>query len=89
MNAANLLRHNPFFDLVITDLMLPGMDNFSVLREIGKAKPIVPVIAQTAEVRFNIRNIRLHEGFNYFIEKPIIIELFVDKVYRYIYYIHI
>ena len=60
--------------------MLPGMDNFSVLREIGKAKPIVPVIAQTAEVRYNIRNMRLHESLNYLIEKPIIIELFEDKV---------
>jgi two-component system cell cycle response regulator DivK len=88
-DAINLFRHNPFFDLVIIELMLPDMDGFSVLKEIRKANPIVPVIAQTAEVRYNIENRCLREGFNYFIEKPTTLELFVDKVEKYIHYIHI
>ena len=62
------------------------MDDFSFLKKIRKAKPIVPVFAQTSEIRYNTRNRRLHEGFNYFIEKPITIEWFVDKVEKYIHY---
>ena len=35
-------------DLVLLDVMLPGKDGFSILEEIRKARPTLPVIMVTA-----------------------------------------
>lgn len=36
------------FDLVITDLMMPGMDGFKLIKEIKKRQPNLPIIVLTA-----------------------------------------
>ncbi|HEB51009.1 MAG TPA: PAS domain S-box protein [Desulfobulbus sp.] len=46
--ALELLRKNPdCFDLVITDMTMPGMSGMELVREIGALRPALPVIACT------------------------------------------
>ena len=37
------------YDLVLLDVMLPGMDGFSICREIRRQRPVQPVIILTAK----------------------------------------
>lgn len=37
------------FDLVILDVMLPGMDGFAICRELRAAKPVQPILMLTAK----------------------------------------
>jgi DNA-binding response OmpR family regulator len=37
------------FDLILLDVMLPGLDGFSICREVRKAKPNQPIIMLTAK----------------------------------------
>jgi CheY-like chemotaxis protein len=78
--AIDLFQYNPFFDIVITEMLLPDMDGFGVLREIRKLNPIVPVIAQSAYISPELKARCSEEGFNYFIEKPSKVEVIVDQV---------
>ena len=69
-------RHDP--DLVITDLQMPRMDGFELLREIRRLKPdvrgSVPIIAMTA-FGTTIENVRLaNMGFQAWMQKPFTIE---------------
>ena len=48
MEALELLRDNPdAFDLVITDLTMPGLTGFDFARQLLKAKPGLPIILMT------------------------------------------
>lgn len=72
--------HNP--SLVLMDIHLPGMSGIEALRQL-RAEPAtasIPVIAITASVmKENVREV-MAAGFNAFIEKPIDVRGFLDKV---------
>lgn len=87
--AINLFRCNPFFDIVITEMLLADMDGFCVLREIRKLNPIVPVIAQSSYTSLELKKRCSEEGFNFFIEKPSTVEIIVDQLDAYKDYINI
>jgi CheY-like chemotaxis protein len=87
--AINLFKYNPFFDLVITEILLPDMDGFNVLKEIRKLNPIVPIIVQTAFTEADLKERCLNEGFNYFLEKPATVEIIVNNVEKYKDYVNI
>lgn len=87
--AINIFRYNPFFDLVISEMLLPDMDGFCVLRELRKLNPIIPVIAQSSYTSPDLKSRCLEEGFNYFIEKPSTLEIIADQVEAYKDYINI
>lgn len=87
--AIDLFRYNPFFDIVITEMLLPDMDGFGVLREIRRLNPIVPVIAQSSYISPELKARCSEEGFNYFIEKPSTVEIIVDQVETYKDYVNI
>jgi CheY-like chemotaxis protein len=75
-------RHDP--DLVITDLQMPRMDGFELLREIRGLKPdvrgSVPIIAMTA-FGTTIENGRLvNMGFQDWLQKPFTIEKFLTTI---------
>ena len=57
-------------DLVILDLMLPGLDGFRVLRELRKRDPATPVLVLTArgEEADKVRGLRL--GADDYVTKP-------------------
>jgi CheY-like chemotaxis protein len=75
-------KHDP--DLVITDLQMPRMDGFELLREIRGLKPevggSVPIIAMTA-FGTTIENARLvNMGFQDWLQKPFTIEKFLTTI---------
>ncbi len=57
-------------DLVVLDLMLPGLDGFRVLRELRKSDPKTPVLVLTArgEEADKVRGLRL--GADDYVTKP-------------------
>jgi DNA-binding response OmpR family regulator len=57
-------------DLVILDLMLPGQDGLSVLRELRAGKPAVPVIILTARNDVGDRVSGLDAGATDYLAKP-------------------
>ena len=71
-------------DVIITELILPNMDGFGILREVRKTDPKVPVIAQTANVVNNMEYTCLNAGFNEFISKQIDLTNFTSIVNKYI-----
>ena len=62
------LEQNP--DLVLLDLMLPGMDGFHVCREIRKAGSAVPIIMLTAREEETDKVLGLELGADDYITKP-------------------
>lgn len=57
-------------DLVLLDVLLPGMEGFTVLRELRKARPRLPVIMLTARGTEGDRVRGLEEGADDYVVKP-------------------
>jgi CheY-like chemotaxis protein len=83
LRAIQIYKANPLFDLVITELKLPEIDGFGVLREMKKINPKISIIAQTATVVNNTKCICLNAGFNEYIQKPIDFREFISTVMKY------
>jgi DNA-binding NtrC family response regulator len=64
-----LLREKDF-DLVITDLKMPGMDGMDLYHEFKEIKPEIPVVIITAYGSPEISEEALREGVADFITKP-------------------
>ncbi len=65
-------RHAP--DLIITDIIMDGMDGLALIREVRKSKPLIPVIAISGgqcvlSVDFEQRAEK--SGATEFMEKPV------------------
>ncbi len=58
------------YDAIILDVMLPGMDGFSVLRELRKEKVSAPVLMLTARSSLEDRLTGLDSGADYYLPKP-------------------
>ncbi len=58
------------YDAVILDVMLPGMDGFSVLRELRSSGSSVPVMMLTARSGLDDRIQGLETGADYYLPKP-------------------
>ena len=58
------------YDAIILDVMLPGMDGFSVLRELRKEKVATPVLMLTARAALEDRLAGLDSGADYYLPKP-------------------
>lgn len=58
------------YDLVLTDLKLPGQDGFAVLRAAKEAFPPMPVIIMTAFGTIDVAVQAMKEGAYHFIAKP-------------------
>ena len=58
------------FDLVITDLKMPGMDGMELFEEFREIKPEIPVIIITAYGSPEIASEALQRGVTDFITKP-------------------
>jgi len=72
--------HNP--GLILMDIHLPGMNGIDALKALRAegATAAIPVIAITASVmKESVREV-MAAGFNAFIEKPIDVRGFLDKV---------
>ena len=58
------------YDAIILDVMLPGRDGFSVLRELRKEKVSSPVLMLTARAALEDRLAGLDSGADYYLPKP-------------------
>ena len=62
------LEENP--DLILLDLMLPGMDGFDVCRQIRQAGHATPILMLTARSDIEDRIQGLNAGADYYLTKP-------------------
>jgi CheY-like chemotaxis protein len=73
------------FDLVVLDLVMPGIDGFEVFRQIQHRSPRLPVIAFTAKAFPADKEKALKAGFCDYCVKPIIeIDRFRETVFKHV-----
>jgi len=77
--AIALLKQHPF-DLVLTDISMPGMDGSELQQYIAKQYPDLPVIAVTGNVLPEQRQEFMSRGFKAVVEKPILREKLVSTI---------
>lgn len=68
------------FDLVITDLKMPGMDGIEVLKTIKMLQPDVPVIMITGYATVDTAVEAMRNGAFEYIAKPFTLEQISEKV---------
>jgi DNA-binding response OmpR family regulator len=69
IEGLDIFKQKPF-DLVVLDLMLPGMDGLSVCREMRKDGPFVPILMLTAKSTEVDRVVGLEIGADDYLTKP-------------------
>ena len=67
-------------DLVILDIMLPGRDGLSILRELRQKKNAVPVLLVTARSGLDERIEGLNLGADDYITKPFYVEELIARL---------
>lgn len=78
-NALNALEME-HFDLIILDVMLPGMDGFEVCREVRRLDPRVPILMLTARSDDADRVSGLENGADDYLTKPFNLVEFLLRV---------
>ncbi len=68
------------FDLIILDIMLPGRDGLSILRNLRERRNTVPVILLTARSEMNERIEGLQLGADDYVTKPFFVEELAARV---------
>lgn len=71
--ALEILRAREIYDIILTDIMMPGMDGYETIREIRKIKDYskVPIIALTAKAMKTDREDCIRAGANDYLSKPV------------------
>ena len=69
LTADDLLGNTPY-ELVILDLMLPGMDGISILKHLRQRRALTPVLILTARSSINDRVTLLDIGADDYLVKP-------------------
>lgn len=77
--AVEKMSINPF-DLIITDICMPGISGFDVLKKVKKEYPNTEVVVMTAYGSSDNREKALNEGAHFYIEKPFEIKEFKKLV---------
>ncbi len=72
-NGADALRilSKNHFDLVITDIRMPGLTGLDILPTIRRLKPEIPIIVMTAYASDDARRRSLERGATAYLEKPV------------------
>ncbi len=61
---------NEYFDLVITDLMMPGMDGLELIKKIRVTAPDLKIIMMTGYATMQTALLAMREGAQKYISKP-------------------
>src|SRR5262249_26525202 len=77
--ALAIARSRPI-DLVILDVMMPGMDGIEVASELKREAPLLPIILLTAKADLKTRAKAMALGVNEFITKPVYNRDLIDRV---------
>jgi two-component system, cell cycle response regulator DivK len=80
------LARQQTFDLILLDIQLPGMDGYTVARELrgNDALQKTPIVAVTSYAMLGDREKTLAAGCDGYLEKPINPETFVTEISRYL-----
>jgi len=72
-NGVDALRmfSEDHFDLVITDIRMPGLTGLDILPRIRRLKPETPIIVMTAYGSEDVRRRAFERGATTYLEKPI------------------
>ena len=76
-----LLAKTRPFDVIILDIMLPGRDGLSILKNLRDQKNVVPVILLTARTEINERVEGLNLGADDYVTKPFYVEELVARIH--------
>lgn len=68
------------FDLLVLDLLLPGMDGFEVARQLRRARIQTPILVLTARDRSQDIVAALDAGADDYLTKPFSLEVFLARV---------
>jgi len=79
-DEAYLLTRTESFDLIVLDIMLPGRDGLSILRNLRERRDTVPVILLTARSEMNERVEGLNLGADDYMSKPFYVEELVARI---------
>ena len=61
------------FDLILTDIRMPGLTGLDILPRIRRLKPKTPIIVMTAYGSDDVRRRSLERGATAYLEKPILL----------------
>lgn len=78
---AYLFARTRSFDVIILDIMLPGRDGLSILKNLRDQKNNVPVILLTARTEMNERVEGLNLGADDYVTKPFYVEELVARIH--------
>lgn len=67
--ALERINENPF-DLVVTDIMMPGIDGFELMASIKEKNPETNIIVMTAYGSSIYKERALKDGAKHYVEKP-------------------
>ena len=72
-DAIDMLRDGPDVDIVLMDIMMPGMDGYATIRAVRKLERCfdLPIIAVTGKVMVGERQRCLDAGANDYVPKPV------------------
>ncbi len=70
LEAKDLMESGEEFDLVISDVSMPGMSGLDLLREVRRSAPETAVVIMTAYGTKQTAIEALNEGASYYVEKP-------------------
>lgn len=78
--ALDYINENKPVDLVITDLVMPGMSGLEVLEHVKNTNPCTEVMVVTGHASYNTAVEAMQKGARDYIEKPLNMELLLAKV---------
>jgi len=79
-DEAYTLARNRSYDVIVLDIMLPGRDGLSILRNLREQKNPAPVILLTARTEMNERVEGLNLGADDYITKPFFVEELIARI---------
>ena len=85
VQAKQLIESGESFDLVVSDVSMPGMSGLDLLREIRRLSPETAVVIMTAYGTKQTAIEALNEGASFYVEKPFDLDemkVVVDKTLR-------
>jgi CheY-like chemotaxis protein len=71
LEAVGIIQNTPDLDVVLLDMQMPEMNGIEVTREIRKIRKALPIIAQTAFIYEDDKDIILEAGCDACLIKPI------------------
>ena len=80
-NEAYTLATTQHYDVIVLDIMLPGRDGLSILKNLRKEKYTVPVILLTARSALDERIEGLNLGADDYLTKPFYVEELIARIH--------